>query len=312
MSSCWNNSSGEGSEVAFTALVQAGYVNLVYSAARAPHQPRPQMRRKSPKPCSFSLPAKPGRWNRKESPRMALPHGPADGGKLAADRIRRPAANRRRSWNPPRKIRDRGGLARLISVARRRDGPVGHDRPRRACAAIFREQEPVRSGCGPGLRRARRAKTGVAWMEKLRKNFTKRGVSSTAAFIAGTVSANSVQAAPAALAATVGGGGKRNTISATITTLVKGTMKTMTWIKLKFAARRGRGEIARRRCGDSGHFSNQRRRQIDAAGNRKTVAGRLRRAFQLQRQRDSGDRRWRTNHHHHFQHPVAAAKTLPD
>src|SRR5258706_16044487 len=40
-------------------------------------------------------------------------------------------------------------------------------------------------------------------VEKLRKFFTKRGVSSTAAIIAGTISANSVQAAPVALAKSV-------------------------------------------------------------------------------------------------------------
>ena len=40
-------------------------------------------------------------------------------------------------------------------------------------------------------------------LEKLRKFFTKRGVSSTTAIIAGTISANSIQAAPVALAKTV-------------------------------------------------------------------------------------------------------------
>jgi RNA polymerase sigma factor (sigma-70 family) len=40
-------------------------------------------------------------------------------------------------------------------------------------------------------------------LEKLRKFFTKRGVSSTTAIIAGTISANSIQAAPITLAATV-------------------------------------------------------------------------------------------------------------
>jgi RNA polymerase sigma factor (sigma-70 family) len=40
-------------------------------------------------------------------------------------------------------------------------------------------------------------------LEKLRKFFTKRGVSSTTAIIAGTISANSVQAAPVALAKSV-------------------------------------------------------------------------------------------------------------
>jgi RNA polymerase sigma factor (sigma-70 family) len=71
-------------------------------------------------------------------------------------------------------------------------------------------------------------------LEKLRKMFGKRGVSLTAAIIAGAVSANSVQAAPAGLAATITAA-KGTSISATLTTLVKTTMKTMTWLKIKFA-----------------------------------------------------------------------------
>lgn len=74
-------------------------------------------------------------------------------------------------------------------------------------------------------------------LEKLRKIFTKRGVTLTAAIIAGAVSTNSVQSAPAGLVATVSATvAKSVTISTTITTLVKGTMKTMTWLKFKFAA----------------------------------------------------------------------------
>jgi RNA polymerase sigma factor (sigma-70 family) len=73
-------------------------------------------------------------------------------------------------------------------------------------------------------------------LERLRKFFTKRGVTLSGTAIAGAVSANSVQAAPVGLAATVAAAAKGTTISATITTLVKGTMKMMTWMKLKFAA----------------------------------------------------------------------------
>ena len=73
-------------------------------------------------------------------------------------------------------------------------------------------------------------------LEKLRKIFTKRGVALTTTIIAGAVSANSVQAAPLGLAATVTVTTAKGTaISATLTTLVKGTMKMMTWLKLKFA-----------------------------------------------------------------------------
>lgn len=74
-------------------------------------------------------------------------------------------------------------------------------------------------------------------LEKLRKMFGKRGVTLTAALIAGAVSANSVQAAPVGLAVTAAAAAAKGTLlSATIAGLVKGTMKTITWVKLKFAA----------------------------------------------------------------------------
>ncbi len=73
-------------------------------------------------------------------------------------------------------------------------------------------------------------------LEKLRKFLTKRGVNSTTVFIAGAISANSVQAAPVALAKSVTAVAiaKGSIATASILTLVKGTMKTMTWLKLKF------------------------------------------------------------------------------
>src|ERR1019366_9343965 len=71
-------------------------------------------------------------------------------------------------------------------------------------------------------------------LEKLRKFFTKRGVMLTATAIAGAVSANSVQAAPAVLAVTISAtAAKGAAVAATVTTLVKGTLKLMTYAKLK-------------------------------------------------------------------------------
>jgi RNA polymerase sigma factor (sigma-70 family) len=74
-------------------------------------------------------------------------------------------------------------------------------------------------------------------VEKLRKFFTKRGIALSAAVIAAAVSTNSVQAAPLALAKSVTAVAiaKGSTASALTLTLAKGTMKTMTWIKIKFA-----------------------------------------------------------------------------
>jgi RNA polymerase sigma factor (sigma-70 family) len=71
-------------------------------------------------------------------------------------------------------------------------------------------------------------------VEKLRKFFTKRGVTLTAAAIAGAVSANSVQAAPMGLAVTISAtAAKGAAVAASITALVKGTLKIMTYAKLK-------------------------------------------------------------------------------
>lgn len=75
-------------------------------------------------------------------------------------------------------------------------------------------------------------------LEKLRKFFTKRGVTSTTTIIAGVISANSVHAAPAVLAKSVSATAiAKGPIAAAFTmTLVTATMKTMTWLKIKFAA----------------------------------------------------------------------------
>ena len=75
-------------------------------------------------------------------------------------------------------------------------------------------------------------------LEKLRKFFGKRGVALSAAAIAGAVSANSVQAAPAALAKTISvvAIAKGATAGTSTLTLIKGTLKLMAWTKIKIAA----------------------------------------------------------------------------
>jgi RNA polymerase sigma factor (sigma-70 family) len=74
-------------------------------------------------------------------------------------------------------------------------------------------------------------------LEKLRKFFTKRGVSSTTAIIAGAISVNSVQAAPVALAKAVTAVAIAKGVAASGSTLVlaKGVLKAMAWAKMKFA-----------------------------------------------------------------------------
>jgi uncharacterized protein (TIGR03435 family) len=72
-------------------------------------------------------------------------------------------------------------------------------------------------------------------LEKLRNFFTKRGVSSTTAIIAGTISANSVQAAPVVLAKAVTAVAiaKGAAASGSILILVKGALNLMAWAKAK-------------------------------------------------------------------------------
>ncbi len=73
-------------------------------------------------------------------------------------------------------------------------------------------------------------------LEKLRAIFVKRGVTLTATDIAGMVAANSVQAAPAGLAVKVSViAAKGAAVTTSITTLVNGTLKIMTYAKLKLA-----------------------------------------------------------------------------
>ena len=74
-------------------------------------------------------------------------------------------------------------------------------------------------------------------LEKLRRFFGKRGIASTTAIIAGAISANSVQAAPAALAKSVAAAAvaKGATASISTVTLIKGALKIMAWTKAKTA-----------------------------------------------------------------------------
>jgi len=74
-------------------------------------------------------------------------------------------------------------------------------------------------------------------LEKLHRYFARRGVSSTTAIIAGAISANSVQAAPMALAKSVTAVAvaKGAAASTSTLTLIKGALKIMAWTKAKTA-----------------------------------------------------------------------------
>jgi hypothetical protein len=74
-------------------------------------------------------------------------------------------------------------------------------------------------------------------LEKLHRYFSKRGISSTTAIIAGAVTANSVQAAPVALATSVTAMAMAKGAAASGSTLVliKGALKLMAWTKMRTA-----------------------------------------------------------------------------
>ena len=74
-------------------------------------------------------------------------------------------------------------------------------------------------------------------LERLQKFFFKRGVDSTTSIIAGAISANSIQAAPIALAktATAVALAKGATASLSTLTLIKGALKITAWTKMKTA-----------------------------------------------------------------------------
>ena len=80
-------------------------------------------------------------------------------------------------------------------------------------------------------------------LEKLRKFFAKHGVVSTTGIIAGAVSANSIQAAPVALAESVTAVAAAKGAAAGVSTLtiVKGALKIMAWTQAKTAIVIGAG-----------------------------------------------------------------------
>lgn len=89
-----------------------------------------------------------------------------------------------------------------------------------------------------GIREEAAHKRTARSLEKLHRYFSRMGISSTTAIIAGTLSANSVQAAPLALTKTVTAAAvaKGATASLPTSTLIKGTLKLMAYKKSSMLA----------------------------------------------------------------------------
>src|SRR5882724_7847759 len=108
---------------------------------------------------------------------------------------------------------------------------------RNAIVMRYYQQKPLGEvGKNLGVNADTAQKRVTRALEKLRKIFSSRGVTLTATVIAGSVAANSVQAAPVGLAVTVvATAAKGTTAVAAIAALAKATLKTMIWLKAKFA-----------------------------------------------------------------------------
>lgn len=76
-------------------------------------------------------------------------------------------------------------------------------------------------------------------LDKLRRIFSKRGITLSATLIAGAVSANSVHAAPAELSGAIATAAAHGTIAASLSAVVNATLKSLAWAKFKLAATLG-------------------------------------------------------------------------
>ena len=124
-------------------------------------------------------------------------------------------------------------LAPLLDEAVARLG----DKDRNAIVLRFYEQKPLRDvGVALGVDENAAQKRVSRALEKLRGFFSKRGVALTTALIAGAVSANSIHAAPAGLAASIASSAAQGTaVTGSTLTLIKGALKLMAWSKAKTA-----------------------------------------------------------------------------
>ena len=133
-------------------------------------------------------------------------------------------------------IHDESGrqIAPLLDAALARLGGKDHDA---IVLRFFENKELIHVGAALGVSEDAAKKRVSRALEKLRKYFTQRGVSSTTEIIAGTISANSIQVAPVALAKSVTAVAiaKGAAASASTLTLIKGALKIMAWTKAKSA-----------------------------------------------------------------------------
>jgi RNA polymerase sigma factor (sigma-70 family) len=235
----------ENSEPAFGALVQR-HLNLVYSAALR-HAGNVHAAEEITQAVFIILARKAGKISR----RVVLSGWLWQTARLtAANHLRAEARRARREQEAFMQSQlDQAGTGSPASadetiwpqIAPLLDEALGKlgTRDRDAIVLRFFENKNLREvglGLGTGEDAAKMRVNRA--LEKLRKIFWKRGVTLTTALIAGAVSTNSVQAAPAVLskAVTATAFVKGSAASASTITLVNGVLKLMAWLKVKTAA----------------------------------------------------------------------------
>ncbi len=222
------------SEPAFAELV-ARYVNLVYSTARR-FTGNPHHAEEITQAVFIILARKAG----KLSPRVVLSGWLYQAARLAAANLMKGEIRRQRreqeaymqsALNEPTDATWRE-IAPLLDEAMGRLGQTDRDA---VVLRFFENKSAAEIGVALRMNEETARRRVNRALEKLRKLFAKRGVVSTTAIIAGTISANSVQAAPVSLAKTVTAVAiaKGATASISTLTLIKGALKLMAWTKAK-------------------------------------------------------------------------------
>src|SRR5262245_41130772 len=99
----------------------------------------------------------------------------------------------------------------------------------------FQNKSLQEVGVALGIEERAAQKRVARGLEKLRAFFQRRGIVLSTAVIAGAVSANSVQAAPAGLTVSAAAAVQGSAATASTLTLVKGALKLMAWTQAKIA-----------------------------------------------------------------------------